>query len=70
MILATSNEREELKVKLISGEETQSNTFEVKKMLMVLMTVIMMLMMTSLDSVERRADFRLTFYWEEFPIPT
>ena len=70
MILASSNEREELKVKLISGEETQSNTFEVKKMLMVLMTVIMMLMMTSLDSVERRADFRLTFYWEGFPIPT
>ena len=50
MILASSNEREELKVKLISGEERQSNTFEVKKMLMRLMTVIMMLMLTSLGS--------------------
>ena len=70
MILASSNEREELKVKLISGEERQSNTFEVKKMLMVMMTVIMMLMMTSLGSGKRRADFRLTFYWEGFPIPT
>ena len=75
MILATSNKREELKVKLISGEERQSNTFEVKKMLvlmmmMMMMTVIMMLMMTSLGNGKRRTDFRLTFYWEDFPIPT
>ena len=38
-------------MKLISGEETQSNTFEVNKMLMVLMTVIMLLMITTLGSV-------------------
>ena len=31
LIPATSNEKEELKVSLVSGAERQTNTFEVKK---------------------------------------
>ena len=39
---ASSNEREELKVRLVSGVERQTNTFEVKMMLTVLLMMIMM----------------------------
>ena len=39
---ASSKEREELKVRLVSGVERQTNTFEVKMMLTVLLMMIMM----------------------------